>query len=124
MRSPTSIKDAKEDEGLFRIWRRDDRVWIEIGVDQFNKPFFFTSSLNRGIGENRLFGGMMTYPAGLSQVVEFRKYGSLVQLIAKNTKYTAPPERRKRAPSPRGSRTACSPPRRSCRNRIRNASPF
>jgi Met-zincin/Domain of unknown function (DUF5117)/Domain of unknown function (DUF5118) len=85
------IKDAKEDEGLFRVWTRDDRIWIEIGADQFGKPFFLTSSLNRGIGENRLFGGMMTYPAGLSQVVEFRKYGSLVQLVAKNTKYTAAP---------------------------------
>jgi hypothetical protein len=85
------IKDAKEADGLFRIWTRDERVWIEIGADQFGKPFFLTSSLNRGIGENRLFGGMMTYPAGLSQVVEFRKYGSLVQLVAKNTKYTATP---------------------------------
>ena len=83
------IKDAKEDDGLFKVWTREDRIWIEIGADQFNKPFFFTSSLNRGIGENRLFGGMMTYPAGLSQVVEFRKVGSMVQLIAKNTKYTA-----------------------------------
>lgn len=85
------VKDAQADEGLFRIWTRDERVWIEIGADQFGKPFFLTSNLNRGIGENRLFGGMMTYPAGLSQVVEFRKYGSLVQLVAKNTKYTAAP---------------------------------
>ena len=83
------VKEAKEDEGLFRLWTRDDRVWIEIAPDQLNKPFFLTSNLNRGIGENRMFGGMMTYPAGLSQIVEFRKYGSLVQLIAKNTKYTA-----------------------------------
>jgi hypothetical protein len=85
------IKDAKEDDGLFRLWTRDDRVWIEIAPDQFGKPFFLTSNLNRGIGENRLFGGMMTYPAGLSQVIEFRKIGNLVQLIAKNTKYTATP---------------------------------
>ena len=85
------VKDAKEDDGLFRLWTRDDRVWIEIAPDQLNKPFFLTSNLNRGIGENRMFGGMMTYPAGLSQVVEFRKYGSLVQLVAKNTKYTAAP---------------------------------
>jgi hypothetical protein len=85
------VKDAKEDDGLFRLWTRDDRVWIEIGPDQLNKPFFLTSNLNRGIGENRMFGGMMTYPAGLSQIVEFRKYGSLVQLVAKNTKYTATP---------------------------------
>jgi hypothetical protein len=83
------VKDAKEDDGLFRLWRRDDRLWIEIHPDQLGKPFFLTSNLNRGIGEHRIFGGMMTYPAGLSQIVEFRKYGSQVQLIAKNTKYTA-----------------------------------
>ncbi|HVF63512.1 MAG TPA: zinc-dependent metalloprotease [Casimicrobiaceae bacterium] len=83
------IKDAKEDAGLFRLWTREDRVWIEIAPDQFGKPFFLTSNLNRGIGENRLFGGMMTYPAGLSQIVEFRKVGAAVQLLAKNVKYTA-----------------------------------
>jgi hypothetical protein len=85
------VKDAKPSEGLFTLWKRDDRVWVEIDADQFGKPFFLTSSLNRGIGENRLFGGMMTYPIGLTQIVEFRKVGSLVQLIAKNTKYTAAP---------------------------------
>jgi hypothetical protein len=85
------VKDAKQADGLFGVWTKDDRVWIEIDPDQFGKPFFLTSNLNRGIGENRLFGGMMTYPAGLTQVVEFRKVGSLVQLVAKNTKYTAAP---------------------------------
>ncbi|HVE49147.1 MAG TPA: zinc-dependent metalloprotease [Casimicrobiaceae bacterium] len=82
-------KEAKEHDGLLTLWTKDDRVWIEIAPDQFGKPFFLTSSLNKGIGENRLFGGMMTYPAGLTQIVEFRKIGSLVQMIAKNTKYTA-----------------------------------
>ena len=85
------VKDAKDADGLFTLWTKDERVWIEIEPDQFGKPFFLTSSLNQGIGESRLFGGMMTYPAGLTQVVEFRKIGSLVQLIAKNTKYTAAP---------------------------------
>ncbi len=83
------IKDAKESEGLFRIWTRDEKIWIEIAPDQFGKPYFLTSNLNQGIGENRVFGGMMTYPVGLSQIVEFRKIGPLVQLIAKNVKYTA-----------------------------------
>lgn len=83
------VKDATETPGLLRLWQKDEKVWIELAPDQFNVPYFFTSSLNRGIGEGRLFGGMMTYPVGLSQVVEFRKAGNLVQLVAKNVKYTA-----------------------------------
>ncbi len=83
------VKDAQEMPGLFRLWQKDDKVWIEIAPDQFDKSFFLKSNLNQGIGEQRLFGGMMTYPVGVSQVVQFRKVGNLVQLLAKNVKYTA-----------------------------------
>lgn len=84
-------RDATEQAGLFSLWTRDDRVWIEIAPDQFDKPFFLTSNLNRGIGERWLFGGMMASPVGVSQVVQFRKVGTLVQLVAKNVRYTATP---------------------------------
>jgi hypothetical protein len=83
------VKEAQEMPGLFRLWRKDDRVWIEIEPRHFESPFFLTSSLNQGIGEHRLFGGMMTYPVGFSQLVQFRKVGTTIQLIAKNVKYTA-----------------------------------
>src|SRR4029079_11402656 len=56
---------------------------------QFAQPFFFKSALNQGIGEARIFGGAMTYPVGIAQVVTFHKHGNNVQLIAKNVKYTA-----------------------------------
>ena len=49
------------------------------------------SALNQGIGERRLYGGMMSWPAGVEQVVIFHKHGNAVQLIAKNVKYTAKP---------------------------------
>jgi hypothetical protein len=83
------VKDAQELPGVFRLWQKDDKVWIEIAPDQFEAPFFLTSNLNQGIGEQGLFGGMMTFPVGVSHVVVFRKTGSLVQLVAKNVKYTA-----------------------------------
>ncbi len=85
----TVVKDAKESKGLLNLWQKDDKVWIEIGPDQFDHPFFFKSALNRGIGEHRLFGGSMTYPIGVAQIVVFHKHGNTVQLIAKNEKYTA-----------------------------------
>src|SRR6266571_307388 len=33
------IKDAKEMPGLFRLYQRDERVWVEITPEQFEKPF-------------------------------------------------------------------------------------
>jgi hypothetical protein len=83
------VKDAQESKGLFSLWQKDDKVYIELDADQFDKPFFFKSAINRGIGENRIFGGAMTYPIGVSQIVVFHKHGQSVQLIAKNVKYTA-----------------------------------
>ncbi|HEY7788635.1 MAG TPA: zinc-dependent metalloprotease [Casimicrobiaceae bacterium] len=83
------VKDATESQGLFNIWHKEDRVWIEIAPDQFDHPFFFESAVNQGIGEHRIFGGEMTYPIGVAQIVVFHKHGQTIQLIAKNVKYTA-----------------------------------
>jgi uncharacterized protein DUF4953/uncharacterized protein DUF5117/uncharacterized protein DUF5118 len=85
------VKDAKETAGLFNLWHKDDKVWLEIGPDQFDRPYFFKSAVNQGIGEHRIFGGAMTYPIGVAQIVVFHKHGQTVQLIAKNVKYTAKP---------------------------------
>jgi hypothetical protein len=83
------VKDARESKGLFNLWQKDDKVWLELAPGQFDQPFFFKSALNQGIGEARIFGGAMTYPVGIAQVVTFHKHGNSVQLIAKNVKYTA-----------------------------------
>ena len=86
------IKDAKESTGLFRIWQKDDKVWIEIAPAQFGELYFFQANLAQGIGENKIFGGMMAgSPFGPEQVVAFRKIGNSVHLLAKNVKYTARP---------------------------------
>ena len=78
------IKDAKETVGLFRTWQKDEKVWIEIGPDQFLTPFQFTSNLSRGVGEQGVYGGMMLG----DQIVEWKRIGNLVQLIAKNYAFT------------------------------------
>jgi len=44
------VKDAKETAGLFNIWQKVDKVFIELSPDQFDKPFFFKSAINQGIG--------------------------------------------------------------------------
>ena len=81
------IKDAKESKGLFAVWQKDEKAWIEIAPDQFDKPLFFSVNLASGIGESFLFGGLM----GRSHIVELRKIGSTVQLVARNDRFFARP---------------------------------
>ncbi len=78
------IKDAKEAPGLFPVWQKDDKVWLEVAPDQFGKPLLFTSNLSRGVGEQGVYGGMMLF----DQVVVLKRIGNTVQLIAKNYAFT------------------------------------
>ena len=78
------IKEAKDTPGLFPVWQKDEKVWIEIAPDQFDKPFLFTANLSRGVGEQGVYGGMMLF----NQIVVFKRIGNNVQLIAKNYEYT------------------------------------
>jgi hypothetical protein len=89
------VRDAKSLPGLFALWQRDDKVWIELAPEQFERPYFFSTNLDQGLGENNFFAGSMS--SSLSQrfggpkVVTFRKVGANVQFIARNVKYTAQP---------------------------------
>jgi hypothetical protein len=79
------IKDAKEAKGLIGVWQKEEKAWLEIDPELFGKPLFFSVNLARGLGENYIFGGMM----GRSHLVEFRKVGGNVQLVARNERYFA-----------------------------------
>ena len=81
------IKDTKKTDGLFTLHQKDEKVWIELRPEDFNKPFFLAPKLATGIGESMLFGGLMDF----SQVVEFRRVYNQVQLIAVNTDFVAKP---------------------------------
>jgi Met-zincin/Domain of unknown function (DUF5117) len=87
----TVIKDAKETKGLFSLWQKDERVWIELKPEDFNKPFFFAPKLARGIGEAGIFGGSMFVPGSRvdDRIIEFRRVHNTVQLIAVNTEFIA-----------------------------------
>jgi len=94
------IKDAKETAGLFRLWQKDDKVWLEISPEQFDRPYFFSVNLSAGLGERPFLGGSMWD----SDLVAFRRQGALVQLVALNTRYFAQPS----TPQARGIRESFS----------------
>ena len=79
------IKGAKEQPGLFPIWRKDEKVWIEIPKDQFNKPFLFSVNVANSIGERGMYASQMID----SDMAEWRRIGNHVQLIALNTRFRA-----------------------------------
>ena len=79
------LKDAKSSPGFFNLHQKDEKVWLEISPSQLNQPFFFSYNIPRSVGERGLYGSQM----GGSKLVEFRKIGNQIQLIAKNTQFFA-----------------------------------
>lgn len=102
------IKGAERQDGLLPIWKRQDKIWLELRPDAFGKPFFLSPKLASGIGEAGVFGGLMQSrwaQVGRPQWVEFRKVQQQVQLVAVNSAYTA----QKGTPQARAVQAAFSP---------------
>jgi hypothetical protein len=83
----TVVRDAKKIDGLFTLYQRDEKVWIELRPEDFGRSFFLSPKIASGIGEARLFGGTMESP----QVIEFRRVHNQVQMLARNMRFTAHP---------------------------------
>lgn len=80
----TVIREAKSLPGFFTLYEKDEKVFIELKPDQLNTPFYLSINRTRGLGEKFIYPFMMR-----GYVVEFRKVGGLVQMIAKNARYGA-----------------------------------
>jgi len=78
------VKGAKELPGYFNLFEKEEKVWIELKPDQFDKPYYLSINRTRGLGENFIFPFMVK-----GYVVEFHRIGPLVQMIAKNQRYGA-----------------------------------
>jgi hypothetical protein len=100
------IKDAKETPGFFTLYEKDEKAWIEIKPDQFDKPFYFSTVRTNGVGERMVIAGLM----GARHVVYFKKVQRHVQLLAQNHRFRAREGSASSARCARASPTACSPP--------------
>lgn len=76
-------KDAKVQAGLFPIWRKDDKVWLEVPKAMIGKPFLFTVNVASSVGERGLYASQMV----ADQMVEWRRVGNQIQLVALNTAF-------------------------------------
>lgn len=86
------VQGAQRQDGLLPLWRKDDKVWLELSPQALDQPLFFSPKLASGIGEAGLFGGLMQSrwaQVGRPQWVTFRQVHKQVQLLAVNAAYTA-----------------------------------
>ena len=79
------VRGATRDDGLFPIWRKDEKVWLEIPKAMLGKPFLFTANIANSIGERGLYASQM----GVAHLAEVRVVGRQFQLLALNTKFRA-----------------------------------
>jgi hypothetical protein len=79
------VRGALHVPGFLSLYQKEEKVWIELRPDQFDRPLFMSVNMPNGIGERGIYGSQM----GASQVVVFHRVGNLVQMIAKNTDYGA-----------------------------------
>jgi hypothetical protein len=80
-------KDMEVIKGLFTFYRKadDNKVYMEILTNQFDKVFLFSGSIEQSVGERGLYSSQM----GGSFPFSFRLVGKQVQWIVKNTTFTA-----------------------------------
>ncbi|NRR33897.1 zinc-dependent metalloprotease [Oxalobacteraceae bacterium] len=79
------VRGAAHLPGFLGLYQKDEKVWIELRPEHFNRPMFMSVNVPNGVGERGLYGSQM----GDSHVVFFHRVGNLVQMIAKNTDYAA-----------------------------------
>ncbi len=75
------IKDANRDDGFIPVWRKDDKVWLEIAPERIGKPLLVSVNIASSVGERGLYASQM----GPRWMAEFRRVGNQMLLIARQT---------------------------------------
>ena len=78
------VKGAKEYEGLFKLYQKDDHLYAEIQPHQFDQPFLCPIAIARGLG----MGGH-TLNFDEQWVLVFRRVGDKVHLVRRNVHFQA-----------------------------------
>jgi hypothetical protein len=78
-------QDATLIPGRFTLYRKREKLWLELRPEQLGPPFLFGYNVVRGIGERGLYGNQM----GRRYVAFFRRSGERVQLVARNEEFFA-----------------------------------
>jgi hypothetical protein len=80
----TVVKGAREIDGLFKLFRKEDQLYAEIRPAQFDQPFLCPIAIARGMGR-----GGETLNFGDQWVLVFRRQGDRVFLVRRNVRFHA-----------------------------------
>src|SRR5580700_7636820 len=78
------VKGAKEYDGLFKLYQKDDKLYAELRPDQLNHPFLCPIAVARGAS----LGGY-TLNFDEQWVLIFKRVGDHVHLVRRNVHFTA-----------------------------------
>ena len=79
------VKEAEVIKGLFTFYKTEDKVFLEIQPDQFDKTYMLSLTCESGLGEGGFYADSY---CGETPFV-FHKEGKTVQVILKNTRFAA-----------------------------------
>jgi hypothetical protein len=80
------IKGASQQAGFVPLWRKDDKLWLEIPAERLDQPFMLSVNISHSVGERGLYASQM----GPSWLAMFRKVNNTqIQLVAINTNFVA-----------------------------------
>jgi hypothetical protein len=82
------LKDAKTYPGMFTVYETPEKVFVELGANDYNSEYLVLISIAKGIGQGSLLGGM-SWGFGDDWVWTFRKIGDKVHVIRKNVRFKA-----------------------------------
>ncbi|MFO0928976.1 MAG: zinc-dependent metalloprotease [Gemmataceae bacterium] len=82
----TLVKGAKEYDGLFKLYQKDETLFAELRPHQFDQPFLCPIAVARGMGE-----GGHTRNFGEQWVLVFQRVGDRVFLVRRNVRFRARP---------------------------------
>ncbi len=79
------VKSAQVIKGLFTLYRTEEKTFLELLPDQLDRMYMLSLTCESGLGERGFYAAEMCGEAP----IEFRKQGKNIQLIARNTRFTA-----------------------------------
>jgi len=82
------VKDFETLSGLFNLYRKEGKVYLEIGPEQLDKMFLYISTLESGIGEFGILAGVPMEDF----VFVLHKIDNNIQFIKRNLSFRANPK--------------------------------
>ncbi|HKY32356.1 MAG TPA: zinc-dependent metalloprotease [Candidatus Polarisedimenticolia bacterium] len=79
------VKDAEMLEGLFTVYRKDDKIYLSLKPEHLEKDYMMSLTRETGIGQSWLLAAQVLDDGP----VRFRKVGKKVQLLLRNQRFQA-----------------------------------